>query len=119
MTTDPQVAEATRLAGQVLDEVEKAVVGKREALMLVMAAVLAKGHVLLEDFPGLGKTLAARSLATALGLVAAIPAVVIYNHLTRSITAHRALLGDASGKMSSAELDRLARMIDTARKSGA
>ena len=68
MTTDPQVAEATRLAGQVLDEVEKAVVGKREALMLVMAAVLAKGHVLLEDFPGLGKTLAARSLATALGL---------------------------------------------------
>ena len=51
-----------------LDEVEKAVVGKREALMLVMAAVLAKGHVLLEDFPGLGKTLAARSLATALGL---------------------------------------------------
>jgi len=36
--------------------------------MLVMAAVLAKGHVLLEDFPGLGKTLAARSLATALGL---------------------------------------------------
>ena len=68
MTTDPQVAEAPRLAGQVLDEVEKAVVGKREALMLVMAAVLAKGHVLLEDFPGLGKTLAARSLATALGL---------------------------------------------------
>src|SRR5690242_21678132 len=36
--------------------------------MLVLAAVLAKGHVLLEDFPGLGKTLAARSLATALGL---------------------------------------------------
>jgi MoxR-like ATPase len=68
VTTDPRVAEASRLAGQVLDEAEKAVVGKREALMLVMAAVLAKGHVLLEDFPGLGKTLAARSLATALGL---------------------------------------------------
>ena len=68
MTTDPRVAEASRLAGQVLDEVEKAVVGKREALMLVLAAVLAKGHVLLEDFPGLGKTLAARSLRPALGL---------------------------------------------------
>ena len=68
VTTDPRVAEASHLAGQVLDEVEKAVVGKRDALMLVMAAVLAKGHVLLEDFPGLGKTLAARSLATALGL---------------------------------------------------
>jgi MoxR-like ATPase len=62
------VSEASRLAGQVLDEVEKAVVGKRDALTLVLAAVLAKGHVLLEDFPGLGKTLAARSMATALGL---------------------------------------------------
>ena len=51
-----------------LDEVERAVVGKREALTLVLAAILAKGHVLLEDFPGLGKTLAARSFAQALGL---------------------------------------------------
>jgi biopolymer transport protein ExbB len=42
--------------------------------------------------PGIAEAL----LATALGLVAAIPAVVIYNHLTRSISAHRALLGDAS-----------------------
>jgi MoxR-like ATPase len=62
------VADASALAGRVLDEVEKAVIGKREALMLVLAAVLAKGHVLLEDFPGLGKTLAARSFADALGL---------------------------------------------------
>jgi len=66
--SDKTVAEASRLAGLVLDEVEQAVVGKREALTLVLAAVLAKGHVLLEDFPGLGKTLAARSLARALGL---------------------------------------------------
>ena len=51
-----------------LDEVGRAVVGKREALTLVLAAILAKGHVLLEDFPGLGKTLAARSFASALGL---------------------------------------------------
>ncbi len=57
------VTEAGELAGRVLDEVERAVVGKREALTLVLAAVLAKGHVLLEDFPGLGKTLAARSFA--------------------------------------------------------
>ncbi|MBB6629065.1 MoxR family ATPase [Nocardioides sp. KIGAM211] len=61
-------AEASALAARVLDEVERAVVGKREALMLVLAALLAKGHVLLEDFPGLGKTLAARSFAQALGL---------------------------------------------------
>ena len=57
-----------RLANEVLDEVERAVVGKRPALTMVLAAVLAGGHVLLEDLPGLGKTLAARSFATALGL---------------------------------------------------
>ncbi len=51
-----------------LDEVEKAVIGKRGPLTLVLSAVLAKGHVLLEDFPGLGKTLAARSFARVLGL---------------------------------------------------
>jgi MoxR-like ATPase len=62
------VAEASELAGAVLDEVERAVVGKRRPLTFVLAAILAKGHVLLEDFPGLGKTLAARSLARVLGL---------------------------------------------------
>ena len=51
-----------------LDEVGKAIVGKQEALRLVLCAILAKGHVLLEDYPGLGKTLAARSFARALGL---------------------------------------------------
>jgi MoxR-like ATPase len=68
MTAGPSVAEASALAGRVMDEVARAVVGKRETLMLVLAAILAKGHVLLEDFPGLGKTLAARSFAQALGL---------------------------------------------------
>ncbi len=63
-----QVADAAAMARQVLDEVERAVVGKRGSLTLVLAAVLAGGHVLLEDFPGLGKTLAARSFAQALGL---------------------------------------------------
>ncbi|GAW52302.1 MULTISPECIES: AAA family ATPase [unclassified Nocardioides] len=62
------VPGAADLAARVIDEVEKAVVGKRDALMQVLAAVLAKGHVLLEDYPGLGKTLAARSFAQALGL---------------------------------------------------
>lgn len=58
---------ATRTA-EVLDRVEQAVVGKRETLRLVLCAVLAGGHVLLEDLPGLGKTLAARSFAQTLGL---------------------------------------------------
>jgi MoxR-like ATPase len=62
------VPSAARLAGEVLTEVEKAVVGKRRSLTLVLAGILAGGHVLLEDFPGLGKTLAARSFAQALGL---------------------------------------------------
>jgi MoxR-like ATPase len=52
----------------ILDEVERAVVGKRETLELVLAAVLCDGHVLLEDYPGLAKTLAARSLAQATSL---------------------------------------------------
>ena len=51
-----------------LDEVERAVVGKREALELVLCGILADGHVLLEDFPGLAKTLIARSFAQVLGL---------------------------------------------------
>jgi MoxR-like ATPase len=50
-------------AGAVIDEVEKAVVGKRDALELVLLGLLADGHVLIEDFPGLAKTLAARSFA--------------------------------------------------------
>jgi MoxR-like ATPase len=53
---------------QVIAEVERAVVGKRALLEMMMSAVLAGGHILLEDFPGLGKTLIARSFATALGL---------------------------------------------------
>ncbi|WP_425953661.1 AAA family ATPase [Xylanimonas sp. McL0601] len=61
----PEVAELGR---RVLDEVATAVVGMRDALEIALATVLAGGHVLFEDVPGLGKTLAARSLATALGL---------------------------------------------------
>ena len=66
--TQLSLDDVSHLARDVLDEVEVAVVGKREALTLVLAAILAGGHVLLEDFPGLGKTLAARSFAQTLGL---------------------------------------------------
>jgi len=70
--TDPvptiDLAATSRLAREVLDEVNRAIVGKRDALTLVLCGVLAGGHVLLEDLPGLGKTLAARSFAQALGL---------------------------------------------------
>ena len=60
-------AVATR-AERILDEVGRAVVGKRDVLALVLMAILADGHVLLEDVPGLAKTLVARSFATATGL---------------------------------------------------
>ncbi|MCK0177133.1 MoxR family ATPase [Mycolicibacterium sp. F2034L] len=52
----------------VLDEIGSVVVGKRRALSLILTTVLARGHVLIEDLPGLGKTLIARSFAAALGL---------------------------------------------------
>jgi MoxR-like ATPase len=51
------------LAESILDEVEKAVIGKRDALRLILMAFLANGHVLIEDLPGLAKTLLARSFA--------------------------------------------------------
>ncbi|BCJ64406.1 MoxR family ATPase [Polymorphospora rubra] len=57
-----------RMAQAVLDSVGTVVVGKQDALELVLAGILAGGHVLLEDLPGLGKTLTARSFAQALGL---------------------------------------------------
>jgi len=57
-----------QLGQAVLDSVGTVVVGKRDALELVLAGILAGGHVLLEDLPGLGKTLTARSFAQALGI---------------------------------------------------
>ena len=57
------VAELAERADRILAEVERAVVGKREALELVLLGLLADGHVLIEDFPGLAKTLIARAFA--------------------------------------------------------
>jgi MoxR-like ATPase len=62
------IPTAHRRATAVLDEVDTVIVGKRAATEVVLAGVLAGGHVLMEDFPGLGKTLAARTFAQALGL---------------------------------------------------
>jgi MoxR-like ATPase len=63
-----ELAELRDRASAILDEVERAVVGKRHALELILAAMLCDGHVLLEDYPGLAKTLAARSFAQAMSL---------------------------------------------------
>jgi len=68
--TAPLVDAGTvgEIAGSILDEVEKAVYGKRQALELVLMAILADGHILIEDLPGLAKTLVARSFAAATDL---------------------------------------------------
>jgi MoxR-like ATPase len=60
--------EVGRLGRSILDEVGSVVVGNRDALELVLAGILAGGNVLLEDLPGLGKTLTARSFAQVLGI---------------------------------------------------
>jgi len=52
----------------VIEEVKKAIVGKDNVLKLVLATILADGHILIEDLPGLAKTLMAKSFAKALGL---------------------------------------------------
>ena len=62
------IHNVSSLSRQVIAEVERAVVGKRDLLEMMMSSVLAGGHILLEDFPGLGKTLVARSFAKVLGL---------------------------------------------------
>ncbi len=64
-TTQLTIEEVGELATRVLDEVERAIVGKRAPLELVLLGVLGDGHVLLEDYPGLAKTLIARSFAQA------------------------------------------------------
>lgn len=56
------------LAAQVLREVQKVILGKREIVEKVLMAVLAQGHVLLDDVPGVGKTTLAMAFARALGL---------------------------------------------------
>jgi MoxR-like ATPase len=63
-----ELIQVQELSEQVLDEVEKVVVGKREPLELIWLGFLADGHVLLEDYPGLAKTLAARSFAQVLSM---------------------------------------------------
>jgi MoxR-like ATPase len=65
---DMPVSRAGDICSRILDELETVVVGKRPQLQLVLSGLLANGHVLLEDLPGLGKTLIARSLAQVTGL---------------------------------------------------
>jgi MoxR-like ATPase len=60
--------EVQEFTNQVIENVERVIIGKRPAIELVMVALLCEGHVLLEDVPGSGKTMLARSIATSLGI---------------------------------------------------
>jgi MoxR-like ATPase len=68
VTDRMSIAEIAELGQRIVDEVERAVVGKRAMLELLLLAILSDGHVLIDDLPGLAKTLTARSFAKVTGL---------------------------------------------------
>ena len=67
-TVTGAVADTAALCERIMAEVEQIIVGKRDTVRMVLLGVLASGHILIEDLPGLGKTLLARTFATVLGL---------------------------------------------------
>jgi MoxR-like ATPase len=67
-TLAPSVSATAERCEKVLAEVERVIVGKRDAVAQVLLGILASGHILIEDLPGLGKTLLARTFAATLGL---------------------------------------------------
>jgi MoxR-like ATPase len=64
---EPGPSLAAPLAGRIMDNIQQVIVGKRNEILLTLTAFLAEGHVLLEDVPGVAKTMLARALALSLG----------------------------------------------------
>ncbi|MEN8241575.1 MAG: MoxR family ATPase [Chloroflexota bacterium] len=65
---EDNLKKAEVLSIRILDEVEKAIVGKRKPLEKILTAIFSSGHILIEDLPGLGKTMITNSIAQTLGL---------------------------------------------------
>jgi MoxR-like ATPase len=95
-----KILEAHKLVQSICDNVEKVIIGKRHAIELAMVAFLSQGHLLIEDSPGVGKTMFARSLAKSFGtkfkriqftpdlLPSDITGVSIYNQKTSTFEFH-------------------------------
>src|SRR4030042_561222 len=64
---EKDVQHIKEVAGKIRQNVESVIVGKSEVVELAIVALLCEGHLLLEDVPGLGKTVLAKSLAKSLG----------------------------------------------------
>lgn len=62
-----RVEKVEAIADQLVENVERVIIGKRDAIELIIVGLLSQGHILIEDVPGVGKTMLARSLATSLG----------------------------------------------------
>ena len=90
-----ETQSATTIAREIVDNVSKVIVGKQPVIKQALAAVIAKGHILIEDVPGVGKTMLAKSISSSIGcsfkriqftpdlLPSDIVGVSIYNQNTR------------------------------------
>jgi MoxR-like ATPase len=64
---NPEISRIKEAADRLVDNVSKVIVGKKETIQLVLVALLCEGHVLIEDVPGIGKTMLAKAVAKSLG----------------------------------------------------
>lgn len=64
---DINVDKVQVFSQKLIDNLEKVIVGKRQTIELVVIGLLSQGHLLIEDVPGVGKTMLARSLAKSIG----------------------------------------------------
>jgi MoxR-like ATPase len=97
---ETKILEAHKLVQVICDNVEKVIIGKRHAIEMALIAFISQGHLLIEDSPGMGKTMFARSLAKSFGtkfkriqftpdlLPSDITGVSIYNQKTNSFEFH-------------------------------